>query len=266
MKSFAHHYSSDISREQFELIRTDLEGIRKRTKPRKVDLYDIFCALLYTLKNGCVWRDLPSDFPKWETVYYYWLLWTKTPSPAGITPLDKVFKKIISQHRLAQKRSVYTSFVILDAQSVKNTDPAESSGYDGGKKVSGIKRHLAVDINGLPMAVHVTTANVSERDGANALLALNKSQFDLVQRVMADGGYTGNNFAQSVQAMINAEVIIAKQSDLRHGQVTPQRWVIERSFSWLGKYRRLWRNCERKLNTSKMMISLAFLRILLKRF
>ncbi|KAB1952526.1 IS5 family transposase [Lactiplantibacillus plantarum] len=251
MKSFAHHYSSDISREQFELIRTDLEGVRKRTKPRKVDLYDIFCALLYTLKNGCVWRDLPSDFPKWETVYYYWLLWTKTPSPAGITPLDKVFKKIVSQHRLAQKRSVYTSFVILDAQSVKNTDPAESSGYDGGKKVSGIKRHLAVDINGLPMAVHVTTANVSERDGANALLALNKSQFDLVQRVMA---------------MINAEVIIAKQSDLRHGQVTPQRWVIERSFSWLGKHRRLWRNCERKLNTSKMMISLAFLRILLKRF
>ena len=152
---------------------------------------------------------------------------------------------------MAQKRSVYTSFVILDAQSVKNTDPAESSGYDGGKKVSGIKRHLAVDINGLPMSVHVTTANVSERDGANALLALNKSQFDLVQRVMA---------------MINAEVIIAKQSDLRHGQVTPQRWVIERSFSWLGKHRRLWRNCERKLNTSKMMISLAFLRILLKRF
>ena len=92
MKSFAHHYSSDISREQFEPIRTDLEGIRKRTKPRKVDLYDIFCALLYTLKNGCVWRDLPSDFPKWETVYYYWLLWTKTPSPAGITPLDKVLK------------------------------------------------------------------------------------------------------------------------------------------------------------------------------
>ncbi|WP_251913660.1 transposase, partial [Lactiplantibacillus plantarum] len=66
----------------------------KRTKPRKVDLYDIFCALLYTLKNGCVWRDLPSDFPKWETVYYCWLLWTKTPSPAGITPLDKVLKKL----------------------------------------------------------------------------------------------------------------------------------------------------------------------------
>ncbi len=108
------------------------------------------------------------------------------------------------------------------------------------------------------MAVHVTTANVSERGWrANALLALNKSQFDLVQRVMADGGYTGNNFAQSVQAMINAEVIIAKQSDLRHGQVTPQRWVIERSFSWLGKHRRLWRNCERKLNTSKMMIKLS---------
>uniref|UniRef100_UPI003F6DBFF5 IS5 family transposase n=1 Tax=Lactiplantibacillus plantarum TaxID=1590 RepID=UPI003F6DBFF5 len=260
------NYPSNITRKQFEQIRPELESFRKQTRPRKYDLYEVFCAIIYVLKTGCQWRQVPSDFPEWHSVYYYWLLWTKTPSPAGITPLDKVLKKLSAKHRLAQKRSVYTSFIILDAQSVKNTDPAESSGYDGGKKVSGIKRHLAVDINGLPMAVHVTTANVSERDGANALLALNKSQFDLVQRVMADGGYTGNNFAQSVQAMINAEVIIAKQSDLRHGQVTPQRWVIERSFSWLGKYRRLWRNCERKLNTSKMMISLAFLRILLKRF
>ena len=118
MKSFAHHYSSDISREQFELIRTDLEGIRKRTKPRKVDLYDIFCALLYTLKNGCVGRYLPSYFPKWETVYYYWLLWTKTPSPAGITPLDKVLKNgfvvntILKEADLFCPNSVRINFTI----------------------------------------------------------------------------------------------------------------------------------------------------------
>ncbi len=130
MKSFAHHYSSDISREQFELIRTDLEGIRKRTKPRKVDLYDIFCALLYTLKNGCVWRDLPSDFPKWETVYYYWLLWTKTPSPAGITPLDKVLKNgfvvntILKEADLFCPNSVRINFTIYLLTFIRNRDRA----------------------------------------------------------------------------------------------------------------------------------------------
>nr|WP_261976642.1 IS5 family transposase [Lactiplantibacillus plantarum] len=260
------NYPSNPSRHQFELIRPDLEAARQSTRPRKYDLYDLFCAVAYVLKTGCQWRQLPADFPNWQSVYYYYRVWSEEQIIDEPSILDKMFKKIIFTLREKQSRSAKTSFIIIDAQSVKNTDTAEHHGYDGGKRISGIKRHLAVDINGLPQAIHITTANVSDRDGANALLALNKSQFDLVQRVMADGGYTGNNFAQSVQAMINAEVIIAKQSDLRHGQVTPQRWVVERSFSWLGKYRRLWRNCERKLNTSKMMISLAFLRILLKRF
>lgn len=115
------------------------------------------------------------------------------------------------------------------------------------------------------MAVHITTANVSERDGAIALLTLNASQSDLVQRVMADGGYTGNDFAESVKAIIGADVIIAKQSDLKQGIITPQRWIVERSFSWLGNYRRLWRNCERQLQTSATMLVLAFIRLLLKR-
>lgn len=136
---------------------------------------------------------------------------------------------------------------------------------DGGKKIVGIKRHLAVDINGLPQAVHITTADVSERDGTSALLALNYQQFDLVQRVMADGGYTGDDFVAMVKSTIGADVVIAKQSDLAHGQITPQRWVVERSFSWLGKYQRLWRNCERKLQTSLFMVVLAFIRVLLKR-
>lgn len=87
---------------------------------------------------------------------------------------------------------------------MRNIDPAEHKGYDGGKKLAGIKHHIGVDINGLPSAVHITTANVSDRDGSIALLILNSSQFDLVQRVMADGGYTGNDFAESVKAIIGA--------------------------------------------------------------
>lgn len=155
--------------------------------------------------------------------------------------------------------------MILDAQSVKNTDTAKYSGYDGGKKIKGIKRTLAVDHQGLPQEIHITTGNVSDRDAASALLMLHADQFDLVQRIMVDGGYTGEKFADLVTNAIGADVIIAKQSDLKHGQVTPQRWVIERSFGWLEKCRRLWKNCERKLHTSAMMVTLAFLRVMLKR-
>lgn len=155
--------------------------------------------------------------------------------------------------------SVQTLLIIIDAQNIKNTDSAEHKGYDSGKKISGTKRHLAVDINGLPQAIHIITADVSERDGASALLTLNSERFELVQRVMADGGYTGKKFASIVQSTINAEVIIAKQSDLKHGIITLQGWVIERLFSWLDKCRRLWRNCERQLNTNRIMVAMAFI-------
>ena len=95
-------------------------------------------------------------------------------------------------------------------------------------------------------------------------LALNSEQLRLVKRIMADGGYTGENFAELFQSTIGAEMIIAKQSDLKHGQITPQRWGVERSFSWLDKCRRLWRNCERYLQAIRIMVALAFIRLLLK--
>lgn len=120
--------------------------------------------------------------------------------------------------------------MILDAQSVKNTDTAKYSGYDGGKKIKGIKRTLAVDNQGFPQEIHVPTGDVSDRDAASTLLMLHADQFDLVQRIMVDGGYTGDKFASLVGNSIGADVIIAKQSALKHGHVTPQRWVIERSF------------------------------------
>lgn len=153
----------------------------------------------------------------------------------------------------------------MDAQSVKNTDTAKHSGYDGGKKIKDIKRTLAVDNQEFLQEIHVTTGKVSDRDAASTLLMLHEDQFDLVQRIMVDGGYTGDKFASLVGNSIGADVIVAKQSDLKHGHVAPQRWVIERSFAWLDKCRRLWKKCERKLHISAMMVTLAFLRFMLKR-
>jgi transposase len=158
-----------------------------------------------------------------------------------------------------------TSFLIVDAQSVKNTDSADEKGYDAGKKVSGIKRHIAVDTQGLPHAIAVTTAEVTDRNGALAAIDRCKPNLELVESLLADGSYTGQPFADGVMERLDATVQIVKRNELHTFAVLPKRWIVERSFAWLEKYRRLWKNCERKLNTSLQMIHLAFLRLLLRR-
>ena len=158
-----------------------------------------------------------------------------------------------------------TSFLIVDAQSVKNTDTAEEKGYDAGKKVSGIKRHIAVDTQGLPHALAVTTADVTDRDGALRAMDRSKANLALVESILVDGGYTGQPFADGVMERIKATVQVVKRNELHTFAVLPKRWIVERSFGWLEKCHRLWKNCECKLNTSLQMIHLAFLRLLLRR-
>jgi transposase len=153
----------------------------------------------------------------------------------------------------------------MDAQSVKNTDSAGHKGYDAGKKVCGIKRHIAVDTQGLPHAVAVSTADVTDRQGALQAIDRCAAQLTQVRSVLVDGGYTGQPFADAVYEKLGATVQVAKRNALHTFAVIPQRWVGERSFAWLEKYRRLWKNCERKLNTSLQFVRLAFLVTLLKR-
>jgi len=148
---------------------------------------------------------------------------------------------------------------------VKNTDTAAQKGYDAGKKISGIKRHIAVDTQGLPHAVAVTTAEVTDRKGALEAFHRCKKNLKEVENVLVDGGYSGKPFADAVADKLGATVEVAKRNELHTFQVMPKRWVVERSFAWLEKSRRLWKNCERKLNTSLQMVHLAFLALLLRR-
>ena len=166
---------------------------------------------------------------------------------------------------MSHGRSEKTSMGIVDAQSVKNTDTAREKGYDAGKKVSGIKRHIAVDTNGLPHAIEVTTANVTDRDGAILLAKNAKENLSAVLKLLVDGGYSGKKFALSIKKIIGAEVEVVKRSELHTFKVIPKRWVVERSFAWLEKCRRLWKNCEKKLSTSRQMIILAFISLLMRR-
>lgn len=168
--------------------------------------------------------------------------------------------------RVCNGRKEKTTFLIVDAKSVKNTDTAATKGYDAGKKVSGIKRHIAVDTQGLPHAIVVTTADVTDRKGALTAFTLHKDCLSEVVNVLADGGYVGKPFAQETYDILGATVEVVKRNALHTFVVIPQRWVVERSFAWLEKCRRLWKNCERQLNTSLQFVNFAFLTLLLKRF
>jgi transposase len=132
--------------------------------------------------------------------------------------------------------------------------------------VSGIKRHILVDTQGLPHVIAITTADVSDRRGALQTIEQNLEGLAEVTSLLVDGGYTGQPFAEAVQSLLGASVQVAKRHELSTFAVIPQRWVVERSFAWLEKCRRLWKNTERLLNTSLQFVNLAFLALLLRRY
>ena len=136
-------------------------------------------------------------------------------------------------------------------------------------KKSGIKLHIGVDVLGLPHAIMLTAANVTDRNGAIDMIDYyceNTDYLSNIKKVLVDGGYTGENFADAIKEISNAEVEVIKRNELHTFVVLPKRWIVERSFGWLDKCRRLWKNCERKLQNSFQMITLAFIRIILKRY
>jgi len=212
---------------------------------------------------------VPKDFPKWRTVHAYFQIWSQKQEN-GLSFLEEALKKMVTHLRNKAARQAQTSMIIVDAQSVKNTDTAKEKGYDGGKKISGIKRHIAVDSQGLPHGIRITKANETDRNGAITILRENKEQLAKVKKILVDGGYSGEAFANQVKEVlqeveVEVEVEVAKRSELHQLKVTPKRWVVERNCGWLEKDRRLWKNSERKLETSLQMVVLAFLKICLQR-
>ena len=128
-------YPSDITREQFEVIRGIIESAKKKTHPPDYDLYDVFCAVLYREREGCRWRSLPHDFPKWKNCYYHYNEWRKAEDGEE-SVLDRVMRELVENERIVYGRgSTKTTMVIVDSKSVKNTDTAEEKGFDAGKKL-----------------------------------------------------------------------------------------------------------------------------------
>ena len=130
----------------------------------------------------------------------------------------------------------------------------------------GVKLHIGVDILGLPHTITATPANVTDRDGAVEMISLFRSRLTSILKVLCDGGYTGEDFAKAVDELIGASVEIAKRSELHKFIVMPKRWVVERTFGWLDKYRRFWKNCEKYTDNLVQLVVISFIRLILKRF
>ena len=128
------YYPSDITREEFEVIRYSLGTAKKSTHPQTIDLYDIFCAVLYRLRESCRWRSLPHDFPKWQICYYHYNVW-RSAAEGEESVIDRVLRELVESERVIKGRQQQTTMAIVDSKSVKNTNTAEEKGFDAGKKL-----------------------------------------------------------------------------------------------------------------------------------
>ena len=224
-------------------------------RPPKHPKREIVNAILYHVRAGGSWRMLPKDFPPWETVYGYFRDWRKDGT------LDRVHDALREQVRVTQEaRNPAPSAGIVDSQSVKGADTvgAESRGYDAGKKINGRKRHIVVDTVGLLLVVMVTAASVQDRDGA-------RPTFKRLHAALADGGYSGQLIAVAKAAWGIVVEVVKKPAGQVGFAVIPRRWVVERTFSWLLRWRRLVRDYERLPENHEAMVKWAMIGLMLNR-
>jgi putative transposase len=250
------NYPTDLSNSQWEVISKYLDTQRSR----KYELRAIVNAILYVVKTGCQWRMLPHDFPNWKLVYYYFCTWKK-----GLI-IEHIHEELVEKIRKQEGRKEEPTVGIIDAQSVKNTlVSSESRGFDAGKKVKGIKRHIIVDSLGLLLAVVIQSASVQDRDGAVEVVEKLVECWKKVIKLFADGGYRGA-LIEKVKKHFHITVEIVKKTEEQVFKVLPKRWIVERTFAWLETNRRNAKYYERLNNTGVAMVQLSSIRIMLKRF
>jgi transposase len=253
-------YASDLTDDEWELVAPLLPKPRRVGRPREVDLRVVLNAILYILATGCQWRALPKDFPPFTSVQYYFYDWRDT----------RVWRRInlalVVRARRAVGRKASPTAGIIDSQSVKTTESGGPRGFDPAKRIKGRKRHLVTDTEGSLLAVQVHAADIQDNHGAVPLLKAVRRAFATLRHLFADRVYRGPKLLNAIAEVGKWTIeIVTRGQSVGTFKAEPRRWVIERTFAWFGRNRRLAKDFEQTIASAEAWITIASIRVLSRR-
>ena len=253
-------YASDVTDAEWKLIARLLPEPRRVGRPREVDLRVVLNAMLYILTTGCQWRALPKDFPPFTTVQYYFYNWRDTQV------WRRINRALVERARRAVERKPTPSADVIDSQTVKTTESGGPRGFDPAKRMKGRKRHLVTDTEGSLLVVQVHPADIQDNHGAVPLLKAARRAFSRLRHVFADRVYRGPKLLNAISDVGKWTIeVVTRTQNVGSFKAEPRRWVIERTFAWFGRCRRLAKDFEKTIASAEAWIMMASIRVLSRR-